>query len=248
MPPVPPTPPGASYPPPPPPDYGPPPTPADGPFSVGAAITYGWKKFQQNIGPLILAALAIVAVLIVLVAIQTAADVGKDAAGNRSTELFGAATFFSLVLSLVQQVVSWIVSAGIVKGALDIVNGRRLDIGTMFKGFDMVQVIIAALLVSIVTTIGFFLCILPGLIAAFLLSFTTYFLIDQKLPAVDAMKASFNFVKDNVGQVLVFLIAMVALNIIGACACGVGLLITIPVSIIAQAYAFRKLQGQEVAA
>ncbi|MFT4011255.1 MAG: hypothetical protein QM655_14565 [Nocardioidaceae bacterium] len=238
----------------PPPGYGPPPTPGDQPYSVGNALSYGWAKFQQNVGPLIIVTLAIVAVAIVLGIVRLLANVGTNAAINPETGrvenpgFFGAALFFVLLLGLIQQFVSWVIAAGITKGSLDIVEGRRLDLNTMFKGYDMGQVVVAALLIAIITTIGFALCILPGIIASFMLSFTNYFLIDQKLSAVDAIKASFNFVKERFGTLLLLMLALLGINIVGACLCGVGLLVTIPVSVIAEAYAYKKLRGQPVAA
>ena len=67
-PPAPPPPPGGYGAPPPPPagGYGgPPPGGPDG-WDVGAAVNYGWTKFQANVGQMILAALAIFAGVVVI--------------------------------------------------------------------------------------------------------------------------------------------------------------------------------------
>jgi len=47
-------------PPPPPPPYGAPPPGAGAP-DVGSAISYGWKKFQENVGPMLIVVLIPVA-------------------------------------------------------------------------------------------------------------------------------------------------------------------------------------------
>ena len=54
----------------PPPPYQPPPfgaqPPGGGSPDVGAALSYGWKKFQENVGPLLAVVLIPVAVQVVL--------------------------------------------------------------------------------------------------------------------------------------------------------------------------------------
>lgn len=254
----PPSPPGG-YPPPPqggypsPPGDYPPAGPAAGDFSIGAAFSWGWKKFRENLGPLVLVALAIVGVLIVLGLVRAAVDTGTGAAVDPATGqvenpgLFGTAFFFSVLLGLLQFVVSVIVSAGIIKGALDITQGRPLELGTMFKGFDIVQLIIAAILTSLLTFVGLIACIVGAVVVAFFLSFTTYFIVDEGRSGTEAIKASFNFTKGNAGELVLLFLAIIGANILGALLCGIGLLVTVPVTILAQAYAYRALRHQPVA-
>ena len=73
------------------------------------------------------------------------------------------------------------------------------------------------------------------------------FIIDKGLPAWDAIKASFDLVNRNVGTVIVLFLASILAFFIGAILCGIGLLVTIPVTIIATAYAYRMMTGQSVA-
>jgi uncharacterized membrane protein len=263
-PPPPPPPTGGGYPPPPPPPteggyppppgYYPPAGPGAGGFSVGEAFGWGWRKFRENLGPLVVVALAIVAVLIVLGIIRFALTAGTEAAIDPATGqvenpgLFGTALVSSLLLGLLQFVVSVIVSAGIIKGALDITQGRPLELGTMFKGFDLVQLIIASILTSLLTFVGLIACLVGAIVVAFFLSFTTYFIVDEGQSAIDAMKSSFQFTKANAGDLLLLFLAIIGANILGACLCGVGLLITVPVTILAQAYAYRSLRQQQIAA
>ena len=60
---------GPPPPPPPPPAYGaPPPTPAAGdqPFSVGAAFSWGWAKFQENLAPILIAVLIYFVIVVIV--------------------------------------------------------------------------------------------------------------------------------------------------------------------------------------
>lgn len=77
------------------------------------------------------------------------------------------------------------------------------------------KVFVAGIAVGIVVFIGFVLLIIPGIIAAILLSFTFHAVIDKGLGPRDAMKMSYEMVKDNLSKFLLlgfiyFLIAIVA--------------------------------------
>ena len=232
--------------------YYPPAGPGGDGFSVGDAFGWGWRKFRENLGPLMLVALVIVAVMLVLGTIRVAVVAGTDAAIDpatgqvENTGLFGTSLFFGLLLALVQFVVSVVVSAGIIKGALDITQGRPLEIGTMFRGFSLGQLVIAAILTSLLTFVGLIACIVGAFVVAFFLSFTTYFIVDEGQSATSAMKASFDFTKANAGDLLLLFLAIIGANILGACLCGVGLLVSVPVTILAQAYAYRALRRQPI--
>jgi uncharacterized membrane protein len=67
------------------------------------------------------------------------------------------------------------------------------------------------------------------------------------MPAFEAIKASFGLVNKNLGTVVVLFLASILAFFIGAILCGIGLLVTIPVTIIATAYAYRFMTGQTVA-
>ncbi len=74
-----------------------------------------------------------------------------------------------------------------------------------------------------------------------------YFILDQDLGAWESIKASFSFVKDNIGNLLLLLILTWIALFVGALLCGLGLFVAVPVVVIAQAYAYKMLRGQPVA-
>ena len=73
-----------------------------------------------------------------------------------------------------------------------------------------------------------------------------FFVVDRNMPAVEAIKASIDMVRNNVGPLLLFWLATLAITIVGACLCGVGLLVAIPVVVIAQVYTFRTFNNDPV--
>ena len=93
------------------------------------------------------------------------------------------------------------------------------------------------------TTIGIFLCIIPGLIASIMLMFTVVALLDRNLSPVDAVKSSFDLSKANFGNVILAWLVLIVTFIVGALLCGVGLLVAAPVATLILVYTYRILSG-----
>ncbi|WP_028643357.1 hypothetical protein [Nocardioides sp. URHA0020] len=260
----------APPPPPPPPSYGapaggygeaPPPPPglATKKWDLGAALSYGWAKFQDNLGQILLAALvlfvvyaAAVAIAFGFIALLTSSPSCElnDSATNLVCD-DGSGFLWRMIVSGLAFgfvfVVAQIVGAGIIRGALGITEGRRFQVSELFKTEGIGAVVLASLLVGVLTGVGYILCYLPGIVVAFLTSYTLFFVIDKGLSPVEAVKASFELIKDNLGDTLIWYIVGGLVAAAGAIACGVGLLVTVPLVIIGTAYTFKKLTDQPVA-
>ncbi|WP_051549164.1 hypothetical protein [Nocardioides sp. URHA0032] len=251
---------------PPPSGYGgaPPPPPPPAPpggsgYSVGNAFSYGWNKFTQNLGQILLAVVVLVAVLIAIqiVGFVIGRAVACDPSVNLDTGevetcnggLFTAQNVVSWLFSLVSWIISMIIGAGIVRGALDLTEGRQLEPSTLLRPNKLGEVVIASLLIGILTFVGFILCIIPGLLVMFFTSYTLYFLMDRpELGAIDAIRASFDFTKNNAGNVILWFLVSVAAWLVGALLCGIGLVVAVPVVLIGTAYTYKTLNNEPVAA
>ncbi len=243
------------YPPAGPPGYG-----GAQPYSVGEAFSWAWNKFTKNAAPLIIATLVyglIIVVLQVIVNLLQAAvspgvsDYSSSGSGfsySWSTTSMGlGGILISIVGWFVLLIVGAAIQSGYISGVLDIANGQQVSVGSFFRPRNIGQVIIAGLIVGVITTIGFFLCIIPGVIASIMLVFTIVALLDRNLSPVDAVKTSFELSKANFGNVFVTWLAMVATAFVGALLCGVGLLVAVPVAALILVYAWRRLSGGQVA-
>lgn len=227
----------------PPPKYGPPPTPGAAPFRVGEALGWGWKKFGENIGPMILAALLIFAVSIVMALFQRVAE---------------DQWFLAAVVQVIGWIVSTIISAALIKGALDIADGNRLQVSQMFTGFNFGHVIVAAIITGLIvaggsallaiTIVGIIIIPFWVIATSVAFAFVNYFIVDKQETGTQAIGSSVSFVQKNLGNLLLLLLACVGIIIVGACLCGVGLLVAIPVAVLATTFAWRRLQGAPLAA
>ena len=240
-PPPPPPPPGGAYPPPP--GYGPPvsPAPQRAPFSATDALGYGWKGFTANLGPLVIIGL----VLIVASALSNWLSQGFDS------------WILTIIGSVLSAFISLVIGLGLIRAALAILDGGRPSVEQLLSTKDIGPYIIASLLVALIVIVGLVLCIIPGLIAGFLLQFYGYAIIDRKADSVTtapqstptgAIRASFEVVSANVGPLILLAVLCFLVNLAGAILCGIGLLVTLPVTAIAIAYAWRYFSGGRIAA
>lgn len=99
----------------------------------------------------------------------------------------------------------------------------------------------ASVLSFVVIVAGLVLLIVPGVIAALALACTTMLVIDRELAPIEAMKESVRITKGHRLELLLLAVVLFALNILGALALLVGLLVSIPVSYLAVAHAYRTL-------
>jgi uncharacterized membrane protein len=130
-----------------------------------------------------------------------------------------------------------------------VVDGRAFDFPGAFGRINIVNVIIAAVLVSILVTIGFILLVIPGIIALFLTYFTTLYIVDDDATSpVTAISDSVKLISSNVGDALLLALLNVLVLIAGVIALLVGLVVAYPVTALASAYAYRRFRGQPTAA
>ena len=207
---------------PPPPAYGGAPPVGGGAYSVSTAWKYGWEKFVANLGQVLIAILVLFGVQVVFYILGY---------------VFSGSIILQVLLNVASLVVSMIIGAGIVRGALDITEGKALNAATLLTPTKLGEVIVASLLIGVMALVGFILLIIPFFLVLFFTSFTLYFLMDKpELGAIDAIKASFEFTKDNAGNVIVWFLLCIAT------------IRPTPVIIIGTAYTYKTLTNEPVAA
>lgn len=237
--------------------YGAPPTDPHA-WDLGAAFSYGWKKFQENAAQIVIAALALFVAIGVMALVGTVIAAvltsDRECFFNDSGRVVcegGPSFLVTLVTTAITICLiifaSLVVGAGIIRGALGITEGRPFQAAEVFKLDNIGPIVVTSLIVSALTFVGFLLLYLPGLVVAFATSYSLYFVIDKGLAPVEAIRASVNLVKDNLGNTLVWYIVGGIVAGAGAIACGVGVLVTYPLVLIGTAYTYRKLTGQPVA-
>jgi hypothetical protein len=222
--------------------YSAPPDGDDGkPWSIGNALGYGFEKFSANLGQIVLATILLLIASVVAIAISVPIRTGVDNGTFFTSELGSA------IAQIIITFLTWIVQAAIIRGALDITEGRRFQVSNLFSRLNIGNVLLAAFLVSVITFVGTLLCILPGIVAWFLLLFTPFFVVDKDMPAIEAIQASFRLTVANLGNMILWVVVGGIVYLVGYCVLCIGILVTAPVVLIGATYTYKKFSGQPVA-
>lgn len=237
--------------------FGGPPAGAQ-PWDVGSAVSYGWAKFQQNMGQMIIASLAIFAGAVVIgllyflaIVPLSTADAEYDASTGTYTYDDGWPFLLTFLIMAFVGVLFFIyaqvIGAGLIREALAVTEGRPFTTAGVFKFQNIGNVLVTSLLVGAGTFVGYLLCIIPGIVFAFLSMYSLFFVVDKNMSPVDAIKASIDLTKNNVGSAIIWYLVAVVIIFVGELACFVGLLVAIPVVLVGSAFTYKKLSGQPVA-
>lgn len=225
-------------------------TQPSGPFGVGEALSFGWSRFKGNW----LFWVLFVLLTFVVGGIFNAGSIGdyqeiNEAAmrGDISSDAAASVSFGSSLLGLVGSLLTSVLGALGINAALREVSGEKATWGTLFKVNTYGMIILAALLLMVAGFVGLLLCGLGLIALAIFAPFTYHGVVDKGQNAWESFTSSFRLVGQNFGAVFLLELALLGINIVGAILCGLGLFVTIPLSILALAYAFRRIAGGPVA-
>ncbi|MEI8081409.1 MAG: hypothetical protein WCI74_06135, partial [Actinomycetes bacterium] len=171
----------------------------------------------------------------------------------------GLLILISLVFLVVFVAYGFIIQAGMARVGLALTSGNPIEVKTLFNKERLGTIVVAGILVAIPDLIGsllsntilFVLSIvfyLASIVVVFFSNYFVYYIVDKNLGAVDSIKASWNFVTNNLASLLALYVLSIAIIFVGALLCGLGLFVAIPIVVIAQAYAYRVLNNEPIAA
>lgn len=171
---------------------------------------------------------------------------------TRSWDVFKKDAVLYIVASLIVGVVGSL-TVGILAGPLTIgfirltrdrLKGQEVGAGDVFGGMSMlIPSLIATILIAIAVTIGSLLLVLPGIAVAVLCAYTYHVMAYDDASVGDALKGSFELVKNNLLLVIILMVLVGILNMIGSVVV-VGVLLTAPFSLVAMTVAFEHMRGQ----
>ena len=167
----------------------------------------------------------------------------------------------SVVLQLVSSALSLFVVAAVFNMALHQLRTGRAEISQIFGIGDVLPALmVAGVLNSILQGIGWiFVQILlaigvvlppalilpivavPALLASIGLMMVTPLIVDQKVSGIEAISRSWQTMSQHLGAGLLVIIVLFLVNVVGACLCGLGLLVTVPLSFLTVAFIYRDL-------
>lgn len=121
-------------------------------------------------------------------------------------------------------------------------EGHKAEIADVFKGFDdFVPALLAVLLSSIIVSIGFMLCIIPGLLVMALVPTAAYLVATGEKDGIQAIKRGFDAVKNNLLSAFFCMLVLAILGSLGSLLCGIGVILTLPIAFIGSYHMAKQL-------
>lgn len=205
-------------------------------FSKSEAIRFGFETTKKNFKFLLI----ILFILAILSAIP-----GSINSSLRNFPLF------SFLINAVIWIVQIIVQIGVIKITLAFVDGNKPKVKDLFiipykpVYMTFLKYWASSLLYGLVVGLGFILLIIPGIIFAIIFQFYSYLIVDKNAGPIEALKKSAAITKGVRWNLFRFGLLLIGINILGALALLVGLLISVPTTMLATAFVYRKLQSQK---
>jgi uncharacterized membrane protein len=201
-------------------------------FSVGECFRFGWDTFKKR--PWFFVGISIL--IIIISAIASRMSSGAEHASGAMLVIALAGVFIGILLQI-------FLKMGILNFFLKThetpLESHVMDLWAPQPFWKYLG---ASLLFGIIVAIGFILLVIPGIYLLLRFLFVPYLVMDRKLAPFDALRESSRITLGHKWQLLGFLLAVIGINIIGAILLGVGLLVTIPVSMLAAVHAYRTLE------
>jgi uncharacterized membrane protein len=140
--------------------------------------------------------------------------------------------------SLVGFLLGLYIAGGVTSFALKVARGQPVVFGDVFSGGKYLpRMLVAGFCGGIATVIGFFLCVVPGVILALGISQYSYLIVDRGLGGVEALKESWEMTKGHRMNIFVFGLLGIGVVIAGMIACGIVLTL-------AAAYIYLSIKGE----
>jgi len=191
-------------------------------------VQFGWDTTKSNIGFFI--GLLIVAGLIQYVPDIVAAIIEADAPA------------LSLIIQIASFVLSTIIGMGIIKICLRFCDGEKGEFSDLFSCYPLFfKYLIGSILYGLIVVVGLILLIIPGIIWAIKFQFFDYLIIDKGLGPIDALEKSSEITSGIKLDLFSFAILIGIINLVGLLCLLVGLFVTIPITMVATAFVYRKL-------
>ena len=146
--------------------------------------------------------------------------------------------------------IAGMILGGVLQGGLfffflKLIRGQRAEVGDAFAGFNLafVPLMLGGIVVSLLSAVGFFCCVLPGIYLAVAWMFTLPLIIDKRIDFWPAMELSRKVVSRHWWVLFGLLIVNFFIMVAGVLACLIGTFVAGPIIAGALAFAYEDIFG-----
>ncbi len=151
----------------------------------------------------------------------------------------------SFIATVIKYIISIWLTLGVVRFSIHATaENPHAKIKDMFMEYHpqmWLRYFVLSVISGIAVFIGTLLLVVPGIYLAMRLMMYRYALVHKREPIIDTLKLSWAMTKGHAWKLFLFTLVMIAINLVGLLALGIGLLVTIPVTGFASVYVYREL-------
>jgi uncharacterized membrane protein len=203
-------------------------------FPISESVRYGWDVFKDNLG-------FFIGFLIIIFLVNFFFSFFANLFERKLP-------FFAFLFSLGSLLAGIVINIVAIKIALRFCDGKAKpkmrDIS--FSASTFYKFVLGYLLYSLIVIAGFLLLIIPGIIWSIKYLYIVYLIVDKDSGPLEAMKQSARITGGVKWELFAFMLLLMVVNMAGALFFIIGLFVTIPVTMVAMAYIYRKLSSGAV--
>lgn len=186
-------------------------------FSNGEAINHGWELTKKNFW--FMAGLLLFIMLL---------SVGSG------------------VIPPISFLVGIFSSISLLTAALDLSSGKEVGTKDLFKKYHVVlKYLLASVMYGALVLVGLILFIAPGIYFALKYQFYKFIILEREINPLEALRESSRITHGLLWQLFGFFWILIGINVLGMLALGVGLFLSIPTTLFAIVFVYRKLLAEE---
>jgi len=206
-------------------------------FNFSDVLSYGWGVMKANLWFFV--GLGFLYLIISIVP-DIARGVLKTLHLPKASD-----TTLEILLQVLELVINIVLAIGLIKIALSFCDEQKPPVATLFDAWDCFwRYVGAAILYGLIIIVGLILLIVPGIVWSIKFGLCFYFVIDEGLGPIQALKASSRTTMSVKWRLFGFGIVCGLINLLGLLCLIVGIFATYPTVLVATALVYRQLLAQ----
>jgi hypothetical protein len=210
------------------------------PWTATGALGMAWDRYKEY------AFIATIAFFVVLMIDETPAVGVQIGVLTKSIPARGSDyQIVNIPVRIIGFLIATFLECGAIAMALKMARGEQAGIGDIFSGGRFFgRMLVVRFLTMIAVVIGLVLLVVPGIIIGLGLMLAPYYIVDQDLDAIGAMKASWDATKGQKGDLFLLGLLNFLVILLGLCVLGVGVFVALPVAQLATTFAYLHIAGR----
>ncbi|MCU0577953.1 MAG: DUF975 family protein [Desulfobacterota bacterium] len=197
-------------------------------FSKAEALSFGWQTLKSHL-------IFLVGLMALILALNLLPEVGRWQTLEKAPPL---ALFWTLAGYLIQMATQM----GLIRISLTLVDGGKPGYGELFGDLATFgRYLVVNLLFILIMVAGLLLLVVPGFVWSVKYQFAPFLIVDHKAGIKGSFQESAAITSGVKWEVFLFFLLVLGLNLAGFLAFGIGIFTTLPVTMIAYAFVYRKL-------